>query len=62
MIRKFMYGLSIGMLIVLFAYQIYIRFDNPKLTETELFINFWYIHLATILGCLFIVGYWNQRK
>jgi len=37
------------------AISISIRFWNPKLTETELFLNYWYlIPINMVLGVLFI--------
>lgn len=46
MIRK----IVIGSLFTLAALTgVYVRFTHPDLTETQLFIDFWYVWLCTVM-------------
>ena len=49
MIRKAI-GYLLG--IVAFAASIYVRFANPELTETQLFIDFWYVWLCMVMAVI----------
>lgn len=49
MIRK----IVIGSLFALAALTgIYVRFANPDLTETQLFIDFWYVWLCMVMAVI----------
>jgi polyferredoxin len=36
-------------LLISFGFNLYLRFSNPTMTETQLFINYGYLWLITIL-------------
>lgn len=49
MIRK----IVIGSLFTLAALTgVYVRFANPELTETQLFIDFWYVWLCMVMAVI----------
>lgn len=49
MIRKIVIG-SLFALVALTG--IYVRFANPDLTETQLFIDFWYVWLCMVMAVI----------
>jgi len=32
-----------------------VRFSNPEMTETQLFLNFWYIWIAITFGVIILI-------
>ena len=49
--------------VVAFGLITYIRFSNPELTETQLFLNYWYVWFGIIalVVCTNIVGYITNK-
>ena len=42
--------------------QGYIRFTNITLTETQLFLDYWYVHLGTIIVSIFVAICYKLHK
>ena len=56
MIRKI---IGYGLLLAMIGTGIYVRFSHPELTETQLFIEFWYVWMlmiATVFVALWVLS------
>lgn len=42
------------------AAECYLRFSNPALTETQLFLRFWHIRVLTAIGAVGAGLFWNR--
>lgn len=51
--KRIVFVICVASIPVWFGVEMYLRFANPAMTETQLFLEFWPVHLA---AALFVIG------
>lgn len=57
---KFFIGLSISAIGAIAI--LYLRFSNPEMTETQLFINYWFDFLVAAVCLVYGIGLLSDKK
>ena len=54
--RKTFRWISIISIVIILVLSVMLRLKNPGLTDTELFIRYWYLYCGSLLYCFLIIS------
>jgi hypothetical protein len=58
----FYVALCSGLILFGLGYHLFVRFSNPELTETQLFIRCWWAYLMMLVGALWGSAFISEEK